>query len=437
MSDLRPPPSANRKPLLGRRALVAESVLRTRNTLREAVGNLGAQEVVVCRRGGEVLHELRTQTYDLVVCGQVFGDNFDSALLLERIREHRLLPQWGTLVTIAAERTSRSVTGLAAYAPDACILKPFSIGQLRERLLVVVNYKLRLEPIMMAVDTGDCERALAGANALGERTNDLKAAALRAICERLIHDRKPERAEDVLEDARKFGEGPWMYLALARIRMQQGKSAVAKELLRRLVEEKPDFLASYDALAGLEAASGEFADALKHLQEANSRSGFSLSRLRKTGEVALRGGDMALAERTLDRVVGKVTESEMAEGSDYVNLVEVLAARGKLQRAEQVAVELRRSLSDEADSLVIGALVAYRRAYKDGDRKACAVQFSELIETLERAGSTVSAEMSIQVLEACKEQGARERGLTIARSIAVSGKVDRLKLKRVRELISY
>lgn len=429
------PDLKNRKPLAGRRALIAESVLRTRHTLRDAVTALGADEVVSCERGGEVLEELRALTFDLVVCGQVFGDGLDSGLLLERVREDRLVPSWGTLVAIAPERTSRSVTGLASHGPDACILKPFSAGQLRDRLHQIVVYKQRLEPIMTAVDNGDCEQALAGCRILGEGARDLRCAAYRAICERLIRDRSPDRAEAVLEEARALGESAWMDLALARIRLQQGEGAQAKQMLRKLVDEKPDFIASYDALAMLEAATGEYVHAVKHLQEANSRTGFNLRRLRRTGEFAARGGEMALAERTLDRVMDKVWDSGLAEGADFVNLVEVLAARGKLQRAERVAGELTRSMSDHPDGRVLPSLVAYRRAWKEHDDRACVTTFVALLEALEKAGPEVSVEVRIQVLEVCMEQGAREEGLSLARAIALSGRADRLKLRRIRELI--
>jgi len=435
MSTPIPPVHVHREPLAGRRALVAESVARTRTTLRDAVAGLGAEEIVCFERGSDVLEELRCQTYDLVVCGQVYGDGLDSAMVLERIREHRLLPMWGTLVAIAAERTHRSVTGLAAHALDACILKPFSTGQVRERLLSVVNYKRRLEPIMTAVDNGDCEMALAGCRILEARATDLKAAGYRAICERLINERQADRAESVLEEAMGFGEAPWMALAQARIRLMQGQGAQAKQLLKKLVDERPEFIASYDALASIEAASGEFLQAVRHLQEANARTGFSLRRLRRTGEYAARGGELLLAERTLDRVMDKVYDSDLAEGSDYVNLVEVLAARGKLKRAEQVANELRRAHSEHPDSLVVGPLVAYRRAFKEGDPRECASTLAALLEALQTAGSEVSVEVRIQVLEACVEQQAREEALEIARGIALTGHADRLKLRRVRELL--
>jgi CheY-like chemotaxis protein len=435
MSAILHPDPVQRRPLAGRRAMVVEGVLRTRATLRDAVAALGTQDIVLCESGAHVIEELERGSFDLVVVGQIYGDGYDATVLLERIRERRLLPLWGTLVAIAAERNARTVTGLAAHAPDACILKPFSTGQLRERLQQVVAYKQRLEPIMAAVDAGDCEAALSGCRLLEARAVDLKAAAYRRICERLIELRKPDRAQDVLIEAQRLGEAPWMTLALARVRTLQGDGAQAKQLLRKLVEEKPEFIASYDVLAAMEAATGEYGTAVKHLQEANARTGFSLRRMRRTGEYAARGGDLVTAEKVLDRVMSRVYGSELADGGDYVNMVEVLAARGKLQRAEQIAAELRRTQSDHPDSRVLAQLVDFHRAAREDGPAGAARALSQLLQVLEKAGPETSVEVRIQVLDACVGQGARQSALDVARGIALSGRADRLKLRRVRELL--
>lgn len=423
------------RPLGGRRVLIAESVLRTRQTLGDAVAGLGARELVSCERGVHAVEELRAASFDLVICGQVYGDGYDANLLLERIREERLIPLAGTLIAICPERSARSVAALAAHAPDACILKPFSAGQFRERLLHVVAHKQRLQPVMAAIEAGDWATALEVCRLFEPKAMDLKAAAYRAVCENLLGRRALAQAENVLAEARAAGEAPWMSLALARIRTLQGEHEQARDMLRKLVEERPEFVASYDALAGIEAGQGEFADALRHLQEATGRSGFSLKRLRQAGEVAARGGDLALAERVLDRVVGKVHDSDMTRSSDYVNLVEVLAARGKLNRADRVAAQLRKAHSDDPDSALVGPLLAWRRSVSDGSAVSVQQAFEALLDAHEGVGQEASLEMRVQVLEACVDQGAREDAYALARSIVSAGLADRLSLKRVRQLL--
>ncbi len=423
------------RPLVGRRALIAENVLRTRNLLRDAVHGLGTREIVCCEHGAEAVAALRARRFDLVVCGQVHGDGYDSALFLERVREERLVPLSGTLVAIAAERTSRSVTGLAVHSPDACILKPFTSGELRDRLQRIVAHKQRLQPVMAAIDAGDWHTAIEVCQLLDPDPGDLPAIGFRAICEYLIEHKLGEQAEQVLAQARRLGDSPWMALALARIRSLQGDHAQAREMLERLVGESPEFIAPYDTLAGMEAGRGKFDDALKHLQEATTRAGFSLGRLRRTGEVAARGGHLQVAEEVLDRVFERVKDSELNRSSDYVNLVEVLSARGKLNRAEHIAKRLRGRFAHSPDSELIGPLIAYRRAYSESTPAAAHSAFESLLDTYERHGSQASLEVRIQVLEACVEQGAREDGYALARSIAASGQADRLTLQRIRRLV--
>ena len=429
------PQQAMTRPLGGRRVLIAESVLRSRETLTEAVRGLGARDLVCAERGSDAMEELRSTRYDLVICGQVYGDGYDAGVLLERIREERLIPPAGTLIAISAERSSRTVAALAAHGPDACVLRPFSAGQFRERLLQVVAHKRRLQPVMAAIDAGDCGTALEVCRLFDAKASDLKVTGYRAVCEHLIGQRALAQAENVLGEARAAGEAPWMSLALARIRSLQGEHEQARDMLRKLVEERPEFIASYDALAGIEAGQGEFANALRHLQEATGRSGFSLKRLRQAGEVATRGGDLALAERVLDRVIGKVHDSDLTRSSDYVNLVEVLAARGKLNRADRVAAQLRSAHSEDPDSAMVGPLLAWRRALDEATPVAVRQAFEALLDAYERIGHQASMEMRMQVLEACVDQGAREDAYALARSVVSAGIADRLALKRVRQLL--
>ena len=403
--------------------------------LREAVSSLGPVQVVSSDNATDAIEDLRAERFDVVICGHVPGPGYDTVTLLERIRTLHLLPRTGTLVAVTASRTQRDVISLAAQAPDLCLIKPISPSELRLRLAEAIMQKQPLESVSEEIDAGDVRAAIEQTLALGSGRTELKRSALRMLCEALLEQRDPIRAEEVIDLASAFGDAPWMMLARARVRALQGQQAQARTLLEQLVRERPEFIASYEELAAIEAELGEFPSAVRHLEEANARAGFSIGRFRRTGELAIRSGELGVAESALDRLLGRVGSSELAEGGDYIAMVDVLAARGKLDRAGQVARELQRTHSYCPDSGVLLPLVAYRRRVDEGGDPIAALE--SLLTALEKAGPEVSVETRLQVLEACLEQGMRRQALEIARAIAASGRADRFRLGRVRALLEH
>lgn len=433
MASIGRPPPAPGTLLRGRRALVVEASRRVRLMLREVVSGFGPDQVVSSDNATDALDDLRAERFDLIVCGQVPGPGYDTVTLIERIRTLGLIPRCGTLVVLTPSRTTRDVVSLAAQAPDLCLIRPIGAAELAQRLRATLEEKVLLEPVVEAIEAGDVRASIERTLALGPGRTELKRSALRMVCEDQLERRDTARAEEVLELAAAFGDAPWMTLAQARIRTLQGQEAQALALLERLVSDRPEFIASYDALASIEADLGAFPSAVRHLEEANARAGFSVSRFRRTGALAIRSGDLGLAESALDRLLGRVERSELAEGADYVAMVDVLAARGKLERAGQVARELQRNHSYCPDSSVLLPLVVYRRRVEEGGDPTAALE--TLLQALEKAGPEVSVETRLQVLEACLEQGLRREALAIARAIALSGRADRFRLGRVRALL--
>ncbi|MCL4748294.1 MAG: hypothetical protein KJZ83_23220, partial [Burkholderiaceae bacterium] len=424
-----------RAPLLGRRALVAETASRARDLLRSSLIMLGADEIEVLGSGAAVIEKLRARRFDVVMIGHIAGDVYDSQLLLEKIREDRLVSHSSALVAVAADRAPRTIAGIASHGPDMCLIKPLTASQVRLRLLQLVAYKDRLRPMIEALENDDWRTALAVCRLFEADSLELRAAGYRAVCEDLLQRKLLDDAETVLGEARAALQAPWMQLAEARIRQDRGRTTEARDLLERLMGERPDFIASYDTLAGIESQRGEFSVALRLLQEANERTGFSLRRMRSTGEAAVRGGNLRLAEKVLDRVMERVQDSELARASDYVSLVDVLSARGKHLRAEKIASAMCRTQAEDPDAGVAALLAKFRRESSGDDARLANEALGELAEAYRRTRAELSVEMLIQLMETFVARGERELALDAARVVASSGRADRIRLDRVRAVL--
>jgi hypothetical protein len=151
--------------------------------------------------------------------------------------------------------------------------------------------------------------------------------------------------------------------------------------------------------------------------------------------VAARGGDLHLAEKLLERVMQRVQNSELARGADYVHLADVLSARGKHVRAEKLASEMQRTQAGDPDGAIAALLVRFRRARDEGEAAQANELLGKIIEDYRAAREQLSLTLLIQLMESFMQMNERELAYDAARAVAASGRADRARLDRVREVM--
>jgi len=425
-----------------RRAVVADTSPRTREMAREAACALGAYEVIGYDSRAALFARLREERdrpaeapIDVVICGRFDDGLADGGPVLERIRAERLMPPVSALVAITADRTPRALVGLAANGADACMLRPFTVEALVERMQAVLARKRPLEPVLAALQAGEWQSALEAAHRVRGVTDAVRRAALRAVCERLIDEREPTKAEQVLQQARSLGSQPWMRLALARIRSLLGDADTAQVLLDELARECPEFIATWEARANVEAGRGDFAKALQYLEEATILAGPSAGRLRRTGEMATRAGDLNAAQRCFDRLLEHGDAAGLLSAEDFAGTVAVLLRQGKFERAASVTAEFRRSRLAPDEAELVGRVVECRRAQTQGRLLRAEAALDALLQAYGRCATELSIASALLVLEACLDLGADRDARTVAQAITLSDRADEALVRRIEALI--
>ncbi|MGD9943107.1 MAG: response regulator [Burkholderiaceae bacterium] len=423
-------------PLTGLRVLIADASLPTRAQLRAIVEGLGAAEVVEAGALEDTVAALGGAETHIMLCGARFSDGRSGAQLLEALRARDMPAPATMVVVVGGERTARSVAAVAELGPDAVIVKPFSRHDVAQRLSRFHLRRQRLRALADDVEAGRVVAAIEACRQLAAEQPSLHSEAYRLICERLFAHGRFELLAPLLREAMAVRPLPWGLLAVARLRQREQQLEAACRIVESVVQKWPTYLAAYDLLAQLNEQLGDSQAALHWLERAAEISSFSLKRLRRSGEIALRSGDLDRAEQAFARIVERGGPPPPAGSADYANLVQVMLARGRFDAARRVLDDEAERLGEaHADAQLTRILFELARARRDAEPAAVDAALDALTQCVLAGIGELSTTLLLQGLEVCAEFGRHEAGYPLAQQIAHSGRVDRLVLQRARVLV--
>lgn len=427
--------SLARHPLAGMSVLIIDRSRASRLELRDLVTDLGAVQVIDAEGIEPAMLTLRMQPVHLIVTEYTLQDGDTAQTLMERLREAKLLSLSTMFVVISAERSSRSVAAVAEFGPDAYMIKPLVRHDVRMRLARASHRKRALYTLHGLVETDRLDEAAVEALRIGEQHPPLHSEALRLVTERLVAAGRLDAAEKLARTALERHRYPWALYRLAELRFHASRYDDAARLLKGLIERHPDHLAAYELLARIREMRGQFDRALECLDQVAGRSVHTVERLRRTGALARRVGDLRRAESSYAQVMRRTRGESVGSAEDTVNLVQVLMGRGKTEQAERVTREQTRRSGNHPDALVAEAMLAFTRARQAGRRDDMVAAMDTVVRAVENGGGELSMSLGLQVLENCVEESLRAPGYRCALAMVRSRRADRPVLNRLRALV--
>jgi CheY-like chemotaxis protein len=271
-----------------------------RDSLRLMLGALGVTAVHGAGNSAEVIRQVKSNRFDIIVSDFVLDDGRDGQQLLEELRHAHLIPLSTVYMIITSERGHTNVVALAELAPDDYLIKPFTADQLQIRLVKAIYKKHVLRAIYEQIERGALQEAI-------------------AACDRVIQQQPPtctmrcaSRVSCCIagQDARSRGGVPARAGRTRRALGQDGLAVAlrdrgaldeAEQLAEQVTQEAPDYLSAYDFLASVHEAQGRLDDAQHALQRAADASPHNTVRQRLVGDVAARNKDLLTAGRPMAR----------------------------------------------------------------------------------------------------------------------------------------
>ncbi|MFA7292915.1 MAG: response regulator [Rhodocyclaceae bacterium] len=412
------------KELPRKRVLIVDRHPAARDSLRMMLSALGIVSVTGAGTSVEVLRQVNASEFDIILSDYTLDDGRDGQQLLEELRQQHLIPLGTVFMVITGERAYHNVVSVAELAPDDYLIKPFTADQLQARLLKAVFKKNFFAPVYRKLDEGAYIGALNACDRLLANTSPFELDVLRLKGEILNALGRHEEAEAIYRDVLARKSVPWARMGLA-ISLRGNKALDEAESLAQLVvEEFPEYLSAYDFLAGVREEMGQLEAAQKVLQEAATISPNNAMRQRIVGDVAMRNGDLEVAEKAYSKVLERHRSSSLKQVDDYANLSRVMLDKGHPAGARQIIQELKRdwrgSKQGEYAAAVMDSLCLHAEGEPEKAKQAAAqaLRLREALEEEAEPDKPLSHKIAVDLAHACLATGDTESAQAIMRKVA-------------------
>jgi tetratricopeptide (TPR) repeat protein len=357
--------------------LVVDDFVGVRQLLRESLRSLGAKNIDQASSGGEAMALLARIRYDVVLCDYNLGDGKNGQQVLEEARVRNLVNPSTVWLMVSAEKSVESVMGAAEHQPDAYLIKPITEGVLLSRLNRVWHRKQVFRMIDQAYAEKDYLRAarLCDDQIAVDKVHEFELLRMKA---RLMEKSgQPTRAREVYERVLEQREYQWARAGLAKIRLANGEFEQARQVFQGVIAENRYYIDAYDQLALSYQNMGKLEEAGAILERAAKLSPNSVTRQRSLGKLALKLGNMAMAEKAFRKCIAIGEYSIMKTPDAYLGLARVCGQKNDPKEALRLLLVAQREFAHDhpdiqlrtkiTEGLVYHESGDYRRARKAGD----------------------------------------------------------------------
>ncbi|MBP6096344.1 MAG: response regulator [Methyloversatilis sp.] len=352
------------------RVVIADANQVVRTWLRTQLSQAGVKYVAMAGTASDLLRQCSATTPDVVLCDHNFGEKHDGLRTLEELRLNNILPLSSVFIIVTGERMRRRVVAAAEFAPDDYLLKPFTSGQLAERLERAVEKKLALKAVYAAMARRELQAVIDECDKVIARTPRYSMDALRIRAEALIALGKLDEACEIYKAIIANNTVPWARIGYAMVLRERGELSEAAEMAARISEEFPEFMGVYDFLGELHERNGELTEARTYYERADSIAPDNLRRLRSIGNICLETGDVESAASVMRRVVERTEGTSLASAEDHLTLIKSLVGQAEAEHElAQRMNEMRDMLGDSERAAVLSDVIEAKRLASRGDEE--------------------------------------------------------------------
>ena len=357
--------------------LVVDDFVGVRQLLREALRSLGAKNIDQASSGGEAMGLLARIRYDVVLCDYNLGDGKNGQQVLEEARVRNLVNPSTVWLMVSAEKSVESVMGAAEHQPDAYLIKPITEGVLLTRLNRVWHKKQIFRLIDQAYAEKDYLRAARLCDAAIENHKAHEIDLLRMKARLMEKSGEPVKAREVYERVLEQREYQWARAGIAKIRLANGEFEQARQAFQSVIAENRYYIDAYDQLALTYQNLGKLDEACAILERAAKLSPNSVPRQRNLGNVALKVGNVQMAEQAFRKCMLIGEYSIMKTPDAYLGLARVCGQKNDAKEALRLLLQVQREFAADHPDIALRSKITeglvyhesgdYRRARKAGD----------------------------------------------------------------------
>lgn len=399
-----------------KRVLILDDLPEMRSTLRSQLGSLGCEQVSVSGTVKDSLEQLKTSTFDVILCDFYLAGGTDGQQFLEYLRSRRIIGRDVLFIMISAEKSYEKVVTAAECLPDDYLLKPFTAETLKNRLERLIEKKQRLAKVDQLQNKGNWSGVIAACDDILAAKDRYFVDALRIKGNALILSGQGEAAIAFYQQAIALRPLPWAKLGLAKALQKTGDPERSKQVLEALIIEAPKLMVAYDMLGSLYQASGEHDAAMAVLDNASLISPNSLARHRAIASVAEEKGDFSRVGQALELVVKKTRNSPLRETQDFARLGNALTEMGEPGQAVALLEEAMNTFKSDAEDPFLASIEAIAQQRLGNTEKANAA----LERAMQSDRSSLPEASAMAMAKACLSVGQHDAAQKILKHLVQS-----------------
>ena len=254
--------------------LTVDDMFNMRNMLKNMCRQMGFKRILEAKDGVQAVEVLKAAQVDLILCDW----NMPRMKGVEVLRFVRSTPQLQEMpfIMVTAEMSAEIVSEVAEVRVDSYLVKPFTLGVLRERILDVLASRDEMSEIDEQLKEG---RAMAGMGNLDAALDRFKKALA-------INPKSPRTLFEIGD-----------------VHHKKGAQQKALHYYDQSVEIQPKFLKGHEALAEVYEELEMPEKVAEHLDKAVKISPGNVERRFALGQAHLKAGNPAAAKEVFNKIV--------------------------------------------------------------------------------------------------------------------------------------
>ncbi|WGG53035.1 response regulator [Rugamonas sp. DEMB1] len=355
--------------------LVIDDCASIRQLLRESLRSMGAKFIDQAMDGSEAVALINNKRYDIIMCDYHLEGGRNGQQILEEARGNNWLKPSGIFIMVSAEKSADSVMGTAEFHPDAYLIKPITEGMLNTRL----NRIWQKKQVFQKIDLAYARKDFAGAAALcdiqiaGNKLHEHDLLRMKASL--LLKCGERAKARAIYTQVLCQRECTWAKAGLAELHLQDGDYGAACQMFQDVIDGNHLYLDAYDQLAAAHKQLGQQEQASTVLEQAARLSPNSVNRQRTLGEVSLRLGNVAAAEKAFRKCISVGEHSISRTADPYFGLARACGIRKAPLEALQILATVQKKFAGDAGNL--RARITEGLVYLDNDDQQSATAIAE------------------------------------------------------------
>lgn len=417
--------------LTKKRVLIVDRHAPARDSLRLMLAALGVTAVHGAGNSAEVIRQVKSNRFDIILSDFVLDDGRDGQQLLEELRHAHLIPLATVYLIVTSERGHSNVVALAELAPDDYLIKPFTADQLQIRLVKAIYKKHVLRKIYEQIERGSLQEAIAACDRVIQQQPVFMYDALRFKGELLHTLGLTREAEAVFRSVLEGRVVPWAKMGLAVALRDRGALDEAEQLAEQVTLDAPEYLSAYDFLASVHEAQGNLRLAQQALQRAADASPLNTVRQRLVGDTAARNKDLLAAEKAYGKVIERNRGSSLRTVDDFANLSRVLVERGNVTASRKITADMKREWRGDKQAELASLITESLCLDTEGSPEKAAQLVGQALQLQAQVsaeagekGKPLSHRLAVDLAHACYATGKSAEAEKIMRQVAAENHED-------------